>query len=49
MKRLPRAIAFVFGAIASFVAGLFALYSDVAPLILLVGVIIFGYLNVTSD
>ncbi|ASS63630.1 hypothetical protein CHN56_03172 [Bacillus velezensis] len=49
MRRLPRAIAFLFGIIAAFVAGVFALYSAVAPLILLVGVIIFGYLNVTSD
>lgn len=50
MKRLPRAIAFVFGVLMAFIAGQSALNMDVfATVTCVLGVFIFGCLNVITS
>lgn len=51
MKRLPRAVAFVYGVLMAFIAGQSVLNMDVfATVTCILGVFIFGCLNViTSD
>ncbi|MGG4028680.1 hypothetical protein ABEV77_04030 [Bacillus subtilis] len=50
MKRLPRAIAFVFGVLMAFIAGQSVLNMDVFSVVTCVlGVFIFGCLNVITS